>query len=68
MSVSSPGAIENLLARLQGFLEANLEVARDIRRDIRIDNLAPITRVMPARRGSSTFDGTTAASNGKSVA
>jgi hypothetical protein len=43
VSVSPPGAIENLLSRLRGFLEANLEGARDIRRDIRIDNLAPIT-------------------------
>ena len=39
MSPSSPGAAENLVARLQQFLEANLEGARDIR----IDNLAPIT-------------------------
>jgi len=43
VSASPPGAVENLLARLQGFLEANLEGARDIRRDIRIDNLASIT-------------------------
>ena len=39
MSPSSPGAAENLVARLQRFLEGNLEGARDIR----IDNLAPIT-------------------------
>ncbi|MGA8057578.1 MAG: phosphotransferase family protein [Candidatus Binataceae bacterium] len=39
MSPSSPGAAENLVARLQQFLEANLEGPRDIR----IDNLAPIT-------------------------
>ncbi len=39
MSPSSPGAAENLVARLQQFLEGNLEGARDIR----IDNLAPIT-------------------------
>jgi aminoglycoside phosphotransferase (APT) family kinase protein len=43
VSASPPGAVENLLARLQGFLEANLEGAGDIRRDIRIDSLAPIT-------------------------
>ena len=39
MSPSSPGAAENLVARLQRILEANLEGARDIQ----IDNLAPIT-------------------------
>ncbi len=39
MSPSSSGAAENLVARLQQFLEGNLEGARDIR----IDNLAPIT-------------------------
>jgi hypothetical protein len=39
VSPSSPGAAETLVARLQQFLEANLEGARDIR----IDNLAPIT-------------------------
>ncbi|MGA7762368.1 MAG: phosphotransferase family protein [Candidatus Binataceae bacterium] len=39
MSPSSPGAAESLVARLQQFLEGNLEGARDIR----IDNLAPIT-------------------------
>ncbi len=39
MSPSSSGAAENLVARLQRFLEGNLEGARDIR----IDNLAPIT-------------------------
>jgi len=43
VSASPSGAVEDLIARLHQFLEANLEGTRDIRRNIRIDNLAPIT-------------------------
>lgn len=39
VSASPAGAVENLVARLQQFFEANLDGAREIR----IDNVAPIT-------------------------